>query len=99
MYIREEERERLEPEKSSKKVVGTFECEVEGSAPKRRKGKFGGFFEKNNETCIVHLEERTESKEPRVFELSVMSMSFELGKRRMVMKERKVSSMTFSFLV
>lgn len=37
---------------------------------------------KNNETCTEHLEERTESKEPRVFELSMISMSFEPGKRR-----------------
>lgn len=43
--ILEGRRERLESEKSTKKLVGTFKCEVGGSAPKRRKGKFGGFFE------------------------------------------------------
>ena len=48
--ISERKRERLKPKKSSKKVVGTFKCEVGGSAPKRRKGKFAGFFEKNNES-------------------------------------------------
>ena len=70
---------------SSKKADGIIQAWSGRVSTRGKWGNFGRFLKRRNKRT-ENLEERMERKDPRVSELPMISKSFELGKRRMMME-------------